>query len=123
MPSDKVKMILLDSTNLSEDYINDLTDAQGWGIIYSDQQKKRRPKDIREQICFTGFRPFEREELFGQAEVANMRTVQSVTKNLTYLCTGPNTGPKKLEKANSQDVKILSKDEFLKLVSTGEIKK
>jgi BRCT domain type II-containing protein len=47
--------------------------------------------------------------------------VGSVTRNLAFLCAGENAGPKKLQKANEQGVYILSKDQFVHLIETGEI--
>ena len=46
----------------------------------------------------------------------------SVTKNLMILVAGDNAGPAKIKKAHDQGVAVVSKEEFLDFLETGEIK-
>ena len=62
-----------------------------------------------------------KEALWDKANSAGMRVVQSVTKNLAFLCKGDTPGPSKLKKAEKQNVVILNEQEFLLLLETGEI--
>ena len=50
-----------------------------------------------------------------------MKIVKSVTKKLSFLCAGENPGPSKLKKAKSQKVTVLSEEQFLNLLKTGEM--
>ena len=119
MPSDKVKMILMSKSDFSEAEIDSMTEAQCWEWVYANKTPSQA--DTREQICFTGFRPAEKEALQSKAEAAEMKVVKSVSKKLTYLCIGPNAGPKKMEKAREQGVTILTVDQFESLITTGEL--
>jgi NAD-dependent DNA ligase len=78
-----------------------------------------RPKGI--EVCFTGFKKSEKEELTSLSESKKLFVKSSVTKNLVFLCYGYNAGPAKLHKACQQGVIILDKDQFSHLLETGEI--
>lgn len=119
MPSDKVKMILMDKSDIPEDVIDKMTDAEGWRWIYGNRPKSEA--DTREHICFTGFRPAEKERLYTKAEEAGMRVVKTVSKKLVYLCIGSNAGPKKMEKAQAQGATILTEEQLDSLIATGEM--
>lgn len=73
------------------------------------------------EILFTGFPAACRNALEKQAEEVGMHVCKSVSTNLTFLCTGPNAGPTKVEKARSQRVFIVSETQFLALIETGEL--
>lgn len=73
------------------------------------------------EILFTGFAAARRSTLEAQAEEVGMHICKTVTTNLTFLCTGPNAGPSKVEKARSQRVFIVSEAQFLALIETGEL--
>ncbi|RZT42276.1 BRCT domain-containing protein [Cupriavidus agavae] len=73
------------------------------------------------QITFTGFAQEHRSDLERRAGVAGLRVVQSVTQSLTFLCTGPNAGPKKVAKARDQRVYILTEWQLSALLETGEL--
>jgi len=44
-----------------------------------------------------------------------------VTKNLTFLCCGPEPGPSKIEKAEFQEVEILSFADFLEMIEVDSV--
>ena len=120
MPSEKVARILRSKTELSDEEIEVLSDAEAWSIVYSLKSSKPEAKQ-KAQICFTGFSPFEKETLSEAAEQKGFKVVKSVTKKLSFLCTGDDPGPVKLEKARAQGATILSADEFLRMLDTGEV--
>jgi BRCT domain type II-containing protein len=115
--SEKLSRILRSNTVLSELDINNLTERQGWDIVYSLKQKTE-PKT---EICFTGFSPIEKGELTKLAQENNFHIAKSITVNLNFLCYGENAGPAKMKKAEEQNVIILNADEFRDLIETGEI--
>lgn len=63
------------------------------------------------------FENFEREELKDKIIANGGKVVSSISSKLDYLVAGNNMGPAKLEKANQLNIKILSEDEFLTLLS------
>ncbi|MFP4663174.1 MAG: NAD-dependent DNA ligase LigA [Bacteroidales bacterium] len=70
-----------------------------------------------ERIVISGvFTRHTREELKKMVEENGGKIVQSVSAKTTYLLAGENMGPAKLNKAKSLGVKIISEDEFLKMI-------
>jgi BRCT domain type II-containing protein len=117
--SDKLLRIIRSKTELTETEIENLTEQKGWNIVYSLTVKKEK----HNEICFTGFSPSEKKEITQIAENHNFHIAKSVTTNLTFLCCGDNAGPSKMDKAEKQGAVILNKEEFYKLIQTGEIPK
>ena len=117
MPSEKVTKILISKSNFTDEEINNMSEGEAWAWVY----RSKSPTDSRDQICFTGFRPKETEKLWEIADNAGMKIVKSVTKKLSFLCTGENPGPSKLKKAKNQNVVIMNEQQFLKMLKTGEI--
>ena len=79
------------------------------------------PKEKLTEICFTGFMPSEKDKLIEIALQNNFHVAKSVTKNLSFLCIGNDPGPSKMEKAEKQNVNIITKENFINLIETGEI--
>jgi NAD-dependent DNA ligase len=121
MAGTKVTNILKSKSNLSEEEIAFMTDAEGWKWIYKHYPSKKDPEKNKPQICFTGFRPAEKEQLFEYAKNKGMKIVKSVTKKLSFLCIGENAGPSKIRKATEQNVIILDDKQFVKMLETGEL--
>jgi NAD-dependent DNA ligase len=115
--SPKLHQILKSKTNLTENEISLLSEAEGWNIVYS----LNKPKEKLQEVCFTGFTPNDREILEKLAEKYDFSVVKSITKHLSILCVGENAGPTKIEKAKMQNTNILTEKEFKSLVKTGEI--
>jgi NAD-dependent DNA ligase len=110
--SDKLRAILRSKTRLTEAEIEALpTDAHAWKSVYLSATKKNG-KDVRPQICFTGFDAEEKETLFLLAEQSGFCAVDSVTKGLKYLVAGTTAGPSKLQKAIAQGVLVLTAADF-----------
>ncbi len=62
------------------------------------------------------FEKFSRDELQDLITQNGGKIVSSISKKLSYLVAGDKMGPSKLEKANSLGVKIISQNEFLKML-------
>ena len=119
MASEKPTMILRSISDLSLIEITEMGDAEAWKLIYSIRPAKKKKKDVRLQVCFTGFGKTSRENQEELADSENMHVVKSVTKALNFLVIGSNAGPKKIELALSQNVSILTEQQFKNLVETG----
>ena len=119
MPSDRVVRALLSKTMMAREDIDLLSEKQAWNLLYEASPPKA--KDQRSQVCFTGFREPEKSVLINLAEANGLRSVNSVTKNLSYLVCGENAGPLKMEKAAKQGAFLVEANEFIALMETGEI--
>lgn len=118
MAGEKVARILRAKSPFSDEEIAAMSDPQGWDWIYANAKPR---KDKLSQVCFTGFSVKEKEELRQLASNANLKVVGSVTKNLAFLCCGENAGPAKLQNAREKGCLVLTKDQFLLLLETGEL--
>lgn len=76
----------------------------------------------KKQICFTGFGMVDRDayENF-VVEATGMVVRNGITKNLDYLCIGPNAGPEKLRKAKDQGVTIITEQDLHQLFSDARM--
>ncbi len=119
MASKKPTNILLSKSDMSKEEISALSDAEAWKLIYSNCTVNA--KDNRLQVCFTGFSPTKKEELVNLAHDNRFKVMTDVTKKLDYLVGGENPGPKKIEKAEAQDVPLLNEQQFIHLIETGEV--
>jgi DNA ligase (NAD+) len=63
------------------------------------------------------FENFERDELKDKIVANGGKVVSSISSKLDYLVAGNNMGPAKLEKANQLNIKILSEEEFIALLT------
>lgn len=118
MPDELTTRILSSKTDMSQEEIARLTTGQAWAIIRSLRQEK--VKDSRLQVCFTGFGRTRKNELKAMAQ-PKFRVASSVTKTLDYLCAGGTPGPKKVETATQQGVQIITEQQFINLLETGEL--
>lgn len=82
----------------------------------------RNPEGLLE-VCFTGFKQVEKDELIAMARLNRCHVVMDVTSRLSFLVCGSNAGPKKIERAlnHSGKVEIMPKEAFLHFIKTGEI--
>jgi len=72
-------------------------------------------------VCFTGFKKHDKEDLIKLAEAKGLTIRSSVTKQLNFLCCGYNAGPSKIDKARKQGVLALNEVQFKVMLETGEI--
>lgn len=118
MAGEKVARILKAKSTFTAEQIEHMSDDDGWKWIYSNAKPR---KEKLTQVCFTGFSMSEKAELASLAQAAQLEVVNSVTKGLAFLCAGENAGPVKLQKATAQGNHIMSKEQFLHLLDTGEV--
>ena len=62
------------------------------------------------------FNAFSRDEIKEVIEMNGGKNVSSVSSKTDYLLAGDGMGPSKLKKATDLGVKILSEDEFIKMI-------
>jgi len=73
------------------------------------------------KIYFTGFMPWEKEELMQLAKDHGMYALKKYSKTVMYLCYGDEPGPKTVERAKERGIPIVSVEELKKLWATGEL--
>lgn len=117
MPSEKLTRILRAKSPFSADEIAAMSEAEGWRWVYeNDLPIKPRPET---EICFTGFGALERTDLENLARHNGMTVRTKVTTSLHFLCHGDNAGPSKVKQAQSQGVTLLTREQFMELLSDG----
>lgn len=115
--SERLFKILKAKTDLTNSELENVTEREGWRIVYSMTTKKEKLIEI----CFTGFSASYKKALIYIAKEHNFHVAKSITVDLAFLCCGPNAGPKKMILAKKKGAQFLSKDEFIDLIETGEI--
>jgi hypothetical protein len=86
-----------------------------------DRRREAVPPGVP-QILFTGFAAAERAGMEQRAWEAGLYVRKNgVTKDLTFLCTGPNAGPMKVKLARAQGTYIVPDRHFATLIETGEL--
>lgn len=114
MSTDWKAILRKSAPTLSRDDIERMTDQDArnyyWGTI--NPANAGKPKDKRKVVCFTGFTAQEEILLAAMADKLSFRIVISVTSVTSLLVCGPNAGPKKIEKARSLAIRIVSEAEF-----------
>lgn len=97
------------------------SDAQGWALISEKSRSKTKPRPSV-CVCFSGLTETEKTELSECAEKVGIQVNSNVVKSTTHLCCDlERVGPKKLEKAEAQGVRIISVSDFRHMLETGEI--
>ena len=119
MPDPDIIRILRSKTKLTDDEIIKLSNNKAWQEIYKAEaeERERKEKLRKPEICFTGFDFEEREKLETDATLKGLKVRTKVTKLLAYLVLGDMPGEKKIEQAEEQGVQILTIDEYEKLDS------
>lgn len=79
------------------------------------------PISAKPDVLFTGFLKARRAELEAIAADAGMRVRKTVTRDLVFLCCGPNAGPTKVEGAREKGAFIMFEESFLEMLETGEL--
>ncbi|MCB1470928.1 MAG: hypothetical protein KDK08_28055 [Rhizobiaceae bacterium] len=119
MANERVTKILL-KEGLDKDTIAQMTDGEAWNRVYELNPPKRRLLKAP-TICFTGFVKAEEVHYRSLADKIGLKPTGSVSGITNYLCLGSNPGPSKMDKARKAGVKMLSLDDFLEMVQTGEL--
>ena len=101
------------------DFVNKLKNA---GLQFVEEQKEvvvESDKLTGKTFVISGvFVQFSREALKEKIEANGGKVVSSISAKLDYLVAGDNMGPAKLEKATKLNIKMLSEEEFLKLLQS-----
>lgn len=112
-------------TFLKERIVEYLENAEAWlNSPYPDpipKLQRQVARDQRPQVAFTGFPSARRAELEAHADRDGLRVCKGVTRDLQFLVGGPNAGPSKVEQARNQGCWILTEEQLLKLLETGEL--
>ena len=84
----------------------------------SDSQKEKSDKLKGLSIVISGvFQKFSRDALKEMIAANGGKNTSSLSKKTDYLLAGDKMGPAKLEKAKKLGIKIISEDDFLKMIS------
>ncbi|MDR2835747.1 MAG: NAD-dependent DNA ligase LigA [Bacteroidales bacterium] len=82
------------------------------------EEEKKSDKLIGKSIIISGtFNNFSREELKKIVENNGGKNVSSISKNTDLFVMGENTGPAKLQKAISLNIKMINEQEFLEMIN------
>ena len=119
--SEKLTRILRAKFTLTPLEISEMTEAEGWALVYSNVARPGSRTRKQLEICFTGFSADEKEKLMAIAVAKQIKPVGNVTKNLLMLVAGENAGPAKLQKAREQDTPIVTFNQFLEFIETGVV--
>jgi DNA ligase (NAD+) len=82
------------------------------------QNKEKSDKLNGKSFVVSGvFHSFSRDELKPVIETNGGKNVSSISSKTDFVVAGENMGPSKLQKATDLGIKILTEDEFLKLLN------
>jgi NAD-dependent DNA ligase len=120
-------------TNMKDDSVTftirlefDETGKPGiWFDLPAPQRQQTRQewcqKNLPPTILFTGFKSADRARLEVLAIEKQMIVRKTVSGGLTFVVGGYNAGPAKMEMAKQEGATILTEEQFLVLISTGEV--
>jgi DNA ligase (NAD+) len=110
-----VQQFFLDESNL--EIIKKMKD---FGLKFKIEEKEKISAKLEGKIVVVSgtFETFSRDELKELIEQNGGKNGSSVSGKTDYLIAGANMGPAKLKAANALGIKILSEDEFIKLISS-----
>ena len=99
-------------------HIEMLQELQRAGVQMEQQVQAARESNLLEgkTIMVSGLFSIPREELKGLIERHGGKVGSSVSKKTDYLVAGEKAGGSKLEKAETLGVKVISEDEFMKMI-------
>lgn len=97
-----------------------MSESQAWEAVYAVTKREQKPRSSV-SICFTGFTASAAEIMKATATSLGFAVNASVAKSTTHLCCGDNAGPKKVETARKQGVRIITEAEFHHMMESGEI--
>ncbi len=91
------------------------------GLKFTEEKNKLEsfpPKLINLSIVITGSfdKPLDRKKLEELVDNYNGKLVKSVSKQTSFVVAGEKPGPDKIAKATKLNIKIISRDEFLKMI-------
>ncbi|MFW6020365.1 MAG: NAD-dependent DNA ligase LigA [Bacteroidales bacterium] len=90
---------------------------QGLNMRVEQQQHKEDHLRQKRFIASGKLENFSREEIKEAVENNGGIYVSSISSKLDYLIAGENIGPKKLEKARSLNIPVISEDDFMQMIN------
>ena len=102
-----------------DDYNKDLADRlRSYGLQFELKEKEGASNVLEgKSFVVSGvFNAFSRDEIKEVIEMNGGKNVSSVSSKTDFLLAGDGMGPSKLKKATDLGVKILSEDEFIKMI-------
>ena len=86
-------------------------------IIENNNDEQLSEKLINKSIVISGvFEKYSRDELKKLIELNGGKTSSSISKNTSFILAGENMGPSKKQKAEELGVKIISEEDFVKII-------
>jgi DNA ligase (NAD+) len=116
---DKIALSILDffKDPVNTDYVERLKKAGLQLSVQESELKMESDQLTGKSFVISGvFSLIGRDELKEKIEKNGGKVVSSVSAKLDYLVAGDNMGPAKLEKATSLGVKIITEDQFIKML-------
>lgn len=94
-----------------------------WVAALQDNPETARKQSNGQSVCFTGaLNTMSRSEASKKAQEAGFEVKGGVSKGLTYLVTNtPDSGSSKNKKAKELGTKVITEEEFLKLLSDNTV--
>lgn len=120
MPSARAIRILRSKTDLSDDDISSLSEAEAWEEIYAASPPKA-PSDMRTRATISGFPKSEQAEKKKIVEAMGFRVMSGMAKSTEILIIGNDPGPVKLIEAKERNLSIYEWEEFLEEFSPNII--
>ncbi|MBX9853808.1 MAG: NAD-dependent DNA ligase LigA [Cytophagaceae bacterium] len=112
-------VLLYFQNNENKKYINNLRKA---GLQFETQEKDlQKESSILEGKSFVisgVFENFSRDEIKDKIEMNGGKIISTISAKLDYLVAGENMGPAKLEKATKLGIKIISEQDFIKMLQS-----
>jgi DNA ligase (NAD+) len=105
----------------NEENLRIIRELKKAGLNFATREEEINEGGNLENLSFVVsgiFEGFEREELKSVIKKHGGKVVSSVSGNVDYLLAGENMGPAKKQKALELGIKIISEEDFLKLMNT-----
>ncbi len=107
-----------------EENLRLINSLKSYGIQFEIENSNRIISALLNNMVFVISGVFEkhtREELKDQIEQNGGNVSSSISKKTSFLITGINPGPSKIDKAKKFEVPILKEDEFIKMINLTEL--
>ena len=101
-----------------EENISIITRLRAAGLQFSEEEKALRSEVFKgKSFVISGvFADHSRDELKEMIEAHGGRNLAAVSANVDYLLAGRNIGPSKLQKAQKLNIRMISEEEFIKML-------
>lgn len=102
-----------------EEHLNMIAELKKSGLQFAIVEEEREGPQVLEGLKFVVsgvFSQFSRDELKATIERNGGKISSGISKNTDYLVAGDKMGPSKLAKAEKLGVKLVSEDEFIRMI-------